>query len=358
MEDRAVPSAVVTVEKVADADEVVTPGLFRFTRTGDTSQELTVYYSVGGTAAPGDDYQTLSGQVTFPANWATADVTVLANADGVPELTETVVVTLTGGTGYTVGTPDAATVKIADADARLTFDLTDGRAGAIGFDLAWEDVDPGETSQSLPLSDFKLNLGGQLLTTEATSGFTTSGFTTEPMIQFEYGVLAGVAFALDTSGVAGYAYASVSASGWTVTAVDAVTSEEYTGTAANHGSGTLNFAGATNDVALWRAVLTVTWRDPDGNTHTETYTREFNANTTATTIVNEFRVGLLADGWYVAVSPDGRELTTGGHSEGTVTGITYSTQTRNNAGDWVQNNNLNAPTARGRSPNTAILINQ
>jgi len=60
-------SQLVTVTKIADAFEGGAGGMFRFTRTGDTSSSLTVNYTVSGTATSGTDYTALSGSVTFAA---------------------------------------------------------------------------------------------------------------------------------------------------------------------------------------------------------------------------------------------------------------------------------------------------
>ncbi|HEY5227161.1 MAG TPA: hypothetical protein VIJ19_01405, partial [Opitutaceae bacterium] len=55
------------------------PGAFTVTRTGDTSQALTVNYAVSGTAQNGIDYQGLPGSVTLPAYVASVPVAVLPN---------------------------------------------------------------------------------------------------------------------------------------------------------------------------------------------------------------------------------------------------------------------------------------
>ena len=68
---------VVSVSKFNDAAEGRTNGEFVFTRTGDTTQNLTVTYTVNpsaSTATPSTDYQPLSGTVTIAAGWATAFV--------------------------------------------------------------------------------------------------------------------------------------------------------------------------------------------------------------------------------------------------------------------------------------------
>lgn len=90
-------------------------GAFTITRTsGDISAELTVNYTVSGTAVNGSDYSSIGNSVTIAASSATAAITVTPIDDGVDESTETVIVTLTTGSGYTVGAPDSATVNITD----------------------------------------------------------------------------------------------------------------------------------------------------------------------------------------------------------------------------------------------------
>ncbi|MEG4106151.1 glycosyl hydrolase family 28 protein [Microcoleus sp. S13_C5] len=52
-------------------------GLFRVTRTGDTSKELTVNYTIRGTAKNGTDYQTIPEAVTIPAGASEAAIAIL-----------------------------------------------------------------------------------------------------------------------------------------------------------------------------------------------------------------------------------------------------------------------------------------
>ncbi len=49
---------------------------FTITRTGNTTNALTVYYQIGGTATPDVDYVALSGSVTIAAGAASADIVV------------------------------------------------------------------------------------------------------------------------------------------------------------------------------------------------------------------------------------------------------------------------------------------
>ena len=78
------------------------------------SSGITLDYGVGGTATSGSDYAPLSGTVTVPAGAETATIAVAIEHDGAQEASETVVLTLATGTGYTVGRPGTHTLTIAD----------------------------------------------------------------------------------------------------------------------------------------------------------------------------------------------------------------------------------------------------
>lgn len=109
----------VSVAGVQDAEEGGADGTLRFTRTGDLTETLTVTYTVATTgpslATPTADYTALTGSVTFAANSATADVSVVTADDGVQEPDEVVIVTITAASTYTIGT-GTGQVWIADDD--------------------------------------------------------------------------------------------------------------------------------------------------------------------------------------------------------------------------------------------------
>src|ERR1043165_9209896 len=95
------------------SESSLTPGRFRFTRSGSTAAALTVNFVVSGTATSGVDYQALVASVNFAAGSATADVLVNALNDGVSgEPDESVTVTITDGASYDLGATSSATVTI------------------------------------------------------------------------------------------------------------------------------------------------------------------------------------------------------------------------------------------------------
>ena len=118
----------VAVSPSSVLEDGATNMVYTFTRTGITSGALTVNFSVGGTAIfapPGGDYTQFgadtfvnagSGTVTFLAGSSTATVTVDPFGDADLEPNETVILTVTAGAGYTVGSPSSATGTILNDD--------------------------------------------------------------------------------------------------------------------------------------------------------------------------------------------------------------------------------------------------
>ncbi|WP_159293787.1 S8 family serine peptidase [Microcystis aeruginosa] len=115
--DGGVTLPVITVAATdADAGEPTNNGQYTLTRTGDTTSALTVNIAMSGTATNGTDYTTISTPVNFAAGSATALVDLNVIDDTLVEGTETAILTVLAGTGYTVGSAASATVNIADND--------------------------------------------------------------------------------------------------------------------------------------------------------------------------------------------------------------------------------------------------
>ncbi|MCR5838371.1 MAG: hypothetical protein K6G94_01895, partial [Kiritimatiellae bacterium] len=87
----------ISIEKISDANENgLVPGIFRISRV-DTAYDLTVAYTVGGTAVAGQTYETLSGTATIPAGSSSVDVEVVPLIDVQTTEDKTVVLTLNAG---------------------------------------------------------------------------------------------------------------------------------------------------------------------------------------------------------------------------------------------------------------------
>lgn len=110
----ATPPAV-TVSLPPAGSTTLTPGstvpAFTVTRSGDVSQPLPVYYSVGGTAQDGADYQPLPGVTTIPAGQNSATVPLNIPAGATPG--RTIQIALSPNSGYTAGTNTGTTFTIA-----------------------------------------------------------------------------------------------------------------------------------------------------------------------------------------------------------------------------------------------------
>jgi hypothetical protein len=112
--DDDVPDVSV-VASDPDAAEPADNGLFTFSRTGPTTNPLTVNYTVTGTATAGSDYIAIAGSVTIPGGLATAPETVAVLDDVLAEGDETVVVTITADPAYAIDpAASSGTVTIAD----------------------------------------------------------------------------------------------------------------------------------------------------------------------------------------------------------------------------------------------------
>lgn len=109
-------TAVTVTAPDSAAGESGNAGLFVVTRTGVSTGTITVGLSVAGSASNGVDFTALPSSVVIPAGSSTASFVVSPVADGIPEIAETVLMTVQAGAGYAVGSPSSATVTIA-ADA-------------------------------------------------------------------------------------------------------------------------------------------------------------------------------------------------------------------------------------------------
>jgi hypothetical protein len=118
------PSITLAVSPASVTEDGTTNLVYTFTRTGVTTDALTVNYTVEGTATNGTDYTSIPTSVTFAAGSDTATVTIDPTADTTVESDETVILTLASGTGYTVGTPDAVTGTINNDDSTVTSQLS------------------------------------------------------------------------------------------------------------------------------------------------------------------------------------------------------------------------------------------
>ncbi len=232
----------VAVSPTSVAEDGVPNLIYTFTRTGFTTNALTVDFTVGGTAAFSTDYTqsgaatfaAAAGTVTFGAGVSTATVTIDPTADATAEPDETVLLTLAAsGSGYTSTAPTAATGTILNDDTIVTLALTPGAttSEATLAPLTYTFTRTGDTSTAL------------------TVNFTTGGTAT---LTNDY-ALAGMASVSTITIPAGSASAAMTFTPVNDAAVEGSETAAFTlATGAGYGVGTAGAVTATitdNDTA-------------------------------------------------------------------------------------------------------------
>ncbi len=108
------PDVTIVATKARVSKAGSEKGEFTISRSSSTSVDLTVNYTLGGSAKNGIDYQALPGSVIIPAGASSAAISLTPIDDGIYDGNQTATVDLSGGALYTVGSPNAATVTIVD----------------------------------------------------------------------------------------------------------------------------------------------------------------------------------------------------------------------------------------------------
>jgi len=171
--DNDVPEASITAtdDDAAEATPSNSTGEFTIDLgvTNTSGSAITVNYTISGSAGNTTDYSTITTSVNIPNNQQTATVTITPVDDGTVESTETVTLTLAGGTGYTVGAPSSATVNIADNDVPAA-------------SITATDDDAAEATPSNSTGEFTIDLGvantsGSAITVNYTIGGSAANGT-------------------------------------------------------------------------------------------------------------------------------------------------------------------------------------
>ncbi len=112
--------SVASVTRTTDAVEPNNDGMFTVNLSQAAAVDVTVNYTVSGSAAAGSDYTALSGTVTIPAGDLSADIPVVVIDDTLFEALETVEVTLSATDNAAVGVDSTpATVSIVDDEGNV-----------------------------------------------------------------------------------------------------------------------------------------------------------------------------------------------------------------------------------------------
>ena len=114
-EDDDLPSVTVQASDASASESGRNTGTFRLSRSGSKwAAPITVTFTLTGTATNGTDYANVPLTVTFARGDDRVNVVVRPTADTDAEGTETVVLTLTPGSSYRLGSGTSATITISD----------------------------------------------------------------------------------------------------------------------------------------------------------------------------------------------------------------------------------------------------
>ncbi|WP_405399331.1 Calx-beta domain-containing protein [Maribacter sp. Asnod2-G09] len=162
---------VTVVSTTATANEnPVSNGVFTISldENNTTGAPVVVNYSIAGTATSGSDFTALSGTVSIPNNASSGVVNVVPINDTAIEDNESVILTVAAGTGYTIGSPNNATVFIVSDDTNVAqITASDGTAAESNGA-----VSPGEFTVSLSVPN---NTGSPIIVNYAVSGTAVNG---------------------------------------------------------------------------------------------------------------------------------------------------------------------------------------
>jgi len=100
-------AAIVSWIEVADKRSE-----FRIRRVGSTDSDLSVFFTISGTANNRIDYQRLRGNATIRSGTTSVSITLRPIDDTISEPDETAILTLSPDANYIIGSPNTATVTI------------------------------------------------------------------------------------------------------------------------------------------------------------------------------------------------------------------------------------------------------
>lgn len=189
------PIVTITALDATAAEAGQDPGTFRISRTGATTDALTVSYTIAtgaGQATNGVDYTpSLTGSVEIPVGQSFVDITITPVDDTAVEGDETVTLTLVDTADYDLGTDTTATITITDNDVavgnlQITEYMYDGangefveftNVGNAPVDMTgWSFDDNSRVPGSFDLSAFGIVQPGEsvILTEASAAAFRTA----------------------------------------------------------------------------------------------------------------------------------------------------------------------------------------
>ena len=115
IDDDGTSAATFAADKSTPAESVGTHNV-RVNFSPAPAAAITLSYTVSGTAIAGDDFTALPGSINVSADATHVNIPVIITDDTADEDDETVILTLTAGSGYTLGSTKVHTLTIQDDD--------------------------------------------------------------------------------------------------------------------------------------------------------------------------------------------------------------------------------------------------
>ncbi|MDV3002913.1 MAG: hypothetical protein N5P05_004568 (plasmid) [Chroococcopsis gigantea SAG 12.99] len=134
------PTVTLAVNATGISENSPSNFVYTFTRSGSISSPLTVNFSIGGTATFNTDYTRVgttpftatTGNITFATGSPTATLTLDPTADLLVESNETISLTLTSNSAYTIGTTSPVVSTIINDDNTRNQRATSGNDILLG----------------------------------------------------------------------------------------------------------------------------------------------------------------------------------------------------------------------------------
>jgi Domain of unknown function (DUF5060)/Calx-beta domain len=173
---KVAPPTIAVEATDATASESGDEGIFTFTRSSNFNGPLKVDFAISGSAKSGADYPALGTSVEFGDGQKTVLKRIAALDDKDPESKESISVKLENSKIYSVGSPNSATVEIADNDrntksAEISVVASDSKASKKGDNGTFTFRRSGSLTGPLAV---KFTLGG---TAEMGSDYDSFGNT-------------------------------------------------------------------------------------------------------------------------------------------------------------------------------------
>ncbi|SDT09858.1 gliding motility-associated C-terminal domain-containing protein [Maribacter dokdonensis] len=169
-EDTNVAEITASDGTAAESNNAVSPGEFTIGLSvpNNTGTTMTINYTIAGTAGNGTDYTAINANaVNIPNGQQSVEIDISPINDAIQEGTETVIITLQNGTGYSLGSvaTQSATVEIEDND-QATLKISneslneDDAAGEMVFEVELDLEVIGGTTVSYSFFDETAEGGG------------------------------------------------------------------------------------------------------------------------------------------------------------------------------------------------------